>query len=389
HESQTIKEFLSIIEVPTTHEERLIFVEKMLVLQDKLPSMSIEETKDAIEEFEAVLEIEFLDPEVVCYYRLFLLPAFLKVGEVEKARGEIYYIEKSLNKDNLQHMYHYNLNLRAMASLECDYESAIKHAEKAMEIAACNDGFLQIDINRAKYNAALDYTSLHYPMEAIMLLRDINYSIKGYRVDSSGLQRGVDMLLGVNYARVGKHEEAEALLEAAIKRAKVYKDKQYLGSVLYNFGTIKKLSKNWKQAREYFKEARELLPSLSMLHFLCIYGDIQCIIMTKSFSEAEDMLKEAKIKSKDYPDQEMVEVLLGFLECIRIIIKGGTIFRREEAAFVQEKAIPFFLHHHMKFEAMWAYEILSVHYSKARKDKQSAEMYISSLEVHKALFKSE
>jgi len=46
-------------------------------------------------------------------------------------------------------------------------------------------------------------------------------------------------------------------------------------------------------------------------------------------------------------------------------------------------------HKHMKFEAMWACDILSTHYSKARKERQSAEMYVRSLEIHKTLLISE
>ena len=389
HEVKRIKKLLKIENMPTTQEDRLAFVDQILTWRDRLPTLTSDEIKDVIKEFEPILNMQCADAEVACYYRLFLVPAFIRIGEFEKARQEMAYIKAILNEDNPQHMYHYNLNLMAICGLDLDYVSSIRYGKKAIKIATDNKELLLTDVNRAKYNMANHYTYLHRPLKAIIYLRDVNCSNIESRTDLFPLQADVKMLLGLNYARAGNHEDAEDLLKEALRNLKSHRDKFFMGLAMYNYGAIKQLSKKWKQSRKYFKEATQYLPLSSIHHFWCVYGDIQSAIMCEDLAEAKEMLKEAKKNSKNYPDQEMVEVLFKYLYYIRIIIKGGTIFREDEVTFILEKVIPLFLKHHMKFEAMWACDILSTHYSKARKERQSAEMYVRSLEIHKTLLISE
>ena len=389
YESKSIKKLLKIENMPTTQEDRLIFVDQILTWRDRLPTLTAEEIKDVIKKFEPILNMQCADEEVACYYRLFLVPAYIRLGEFEKARQEMVHIEEILNKDNPQHMYHYNLNRRSICVLDLDYVSSIKYGKKAIKIATDNKELLQSDINRAIYNVANDYTDLHFPLEAILHFEAMDQFSHESRTDLIYIKMCSKMLLGLNYARFGRHKEAERLLKKALKQAKVYDNKYFMGIVLYNYGAVKQLSKKWEQAKRYFEEALEHLPPSSMYYFWCIYGSIQSSIICEDFSSAKEMLKKSNKTAKNYPYQEMVEVLFKYLDCTRTIMKGGTIFREDEVSFILEKVIPLFLKHHMKFEAMWACDILSIHYSKSRKERQSAEMYVKSLEIHKTLLISE
>ncbi|MCL2353379.1 MAG: tetratricopeptide repeat protein, partial [Defluviitaleaceae bacterium] len=295
----------------------------------------------------------------------------------------------TLNRENPQHMYLHTLNLRLLSNLDLDYEKAIEHGKKAIEIAKNSKELLPMDIHRAKYNVASDYTKLHQPLDAIVYLKDIENFIYESRANLNPFQIYAEMLLGLNYARAGKHEEAEEILQKSLKRAKSIEDEKCIGVVLYNQGAIKQIARKWEESREHFKEATEHLAPSDMNHFWCVFGDIQSAIMDENLAEAREMLAKTKNTAENYTDKEMAEVLFQYLECIQTIVKGGTIYRRREVKFTLEKAIPLFLEHSMKFEAMWAYEVLSTHYNKARKEKQSAEMYIKSLETYKTLFVNE
>lgn len=354
---RTFKEHFGLTDMPFTEFECATFKERLYHWFGLISSGKMDEADTLYAKILPILELESCDAELPMLFRLFELVYLRLKKEDDLFEERLEFLKGALGRMHIGQLYYYYNTMGWVYSVDEKHEEALASYRNALESLDANKELPRDSEERLLYNITITYSKLGLPHQAIMFVKDVKRGNDENKTER--LDLGFDIMLALNYTRIGEFKWAERLLTDCYIRAIAIEDKLSIGTTLYNFGLLYKRLKDWKMAINYLDQALEVYDAESDYHLWVCYHKIQCMIENRKFADAERMLKQAK---KNYAKNKASLIPLESLFHFLTLSRRQSTINRESEEYIEQVTVPHFLEIHLRFEAVNYYMLLERHH---------------------------
>jgi len=245
-----------------------------------------------------------------------------------------------------------------------------------------NEKFMLKDNGWLYYNIAMCYSDIEMPYNAISFFQKAKLAYPDNNTTNFVLN--ADRGIALNYIKANQLKDAERLINKCQVKSEILQDDAHIGFNLFCFGYMNKHAKNWETAIEYFDKALEHFAEDNVNYYSSIYHKIQCIIHTRAFTKANQLLKQAKDICKEHRIWAVYFEALGYYLKISNSMTSSGNDRPIE--YIETIAIPHFIKMHDYFVAIDYYLLLGKHYERLRSVKKSLIMTEAIHNIYKRCF---
>ncbi|MCL2575103.1 MAG: hypothetical protein FWE33_01595 [Defluviitaleaceae bacterium] len=385
-ELERVKKFLKIEGMPLTEDERAAFRESLYYWRDLLRVGRTKEAEDMHKVLSPAVNLEPVDTDLSMLYRLFeVIHIFYEAGDnyADIANEKMSYLEDKQEIMSVEHLYYYHSNIGFIKILNEQYTEAIKSFTKTLDLVKDNEDFSSEDLEKVHYHIALCYNYIENPFRTIMFLNKIPRANSGSRTSLHRINS--DVMLSLNYIKIGEFDFAKELLNNCLLRAKGTLNKSLIGLVLRNLGVLYRFSKDWEKSIDYFDQAMMFLEETSEHYMGALYYKARCLIELKSFTEAKKIIINAKAKYSKSPDLIIFEILTHILA----VSKRMSSYDVMSVEYIEKTAIKYFIDNSIRLEAIACCELLSEYGVKSKRTGKSLEAKAIINDIYKHMFNNQ
>ena len=364
------KKHFNIVDLPLTERECIAFRERLYYWRSLLRAGRMSEANDIYSEIANIDKLESCDYDTTTLCKMLEVYHLMVEGKYDLAKEKLVIHQKSLNKFDIESLYHYNNSKGFLHIQQGNYDQSLDYYLKAYEISENHKGLMPEDDGRLYYNIAYSYTCMDIPYRAIFFLQKAKHA-QTYDKDAK-LFFYINQALATNYVKMNQLKEAERLLNQCLLKAESIKDNSFVSLVWFGFGYLNKKANNWSLAIKHFDDAMGRLPKDTLDFFPALYHKIHCVIRSRAFTEASQLLLQAKEK---YDMNEMWQIYFTALwHYLKISSNMSTNNNDESIKYIEYRAIPYFISKHDYFTTIDYYSLLEQHYGKLNSTKKSLLM---------------
>ena len=375
---KSIKERFDIVGLPLTARECVAFRERLYYWRDLIRAKRMEEARAIHKEMFNIYNLEPCDPEMVMLYRMIEVKFLVAEGNNKSATEKLDIPQKRIDEMSDENKFHFWNNKGALYTYQGCCEEGLEFLLKAYKLMGNNEALVYEDDGALYYAIAMCYTYIEIPHHAITFWQKARQAYPTKRTTRFILR--VEQGLALNYVKINQLDDAETLLNKCLIMAESIKGENYLSHTLFCYGYMHKKAKNWGAAVEYFDKALNYAPKGSVDYYPCIYHKIQCIIHTRAFTKAGQLLEQVKnICKNDDVWAVYFEALGHYLKISRRMTSNEN---DESIEYIENIAIPYFIKMHDYLNAVEYYLLLEQHHEKMKRIMQSLLMTKAILDIY-------
>ncbi|MCL2362918.1 MAG: helix-turn-helix transcriptional regulator [Defluviitaleaceae bacterium] len=364
------KKSFRIVGLPITEREIVVFLETLYHWRDLIGAKRLDEARVKYKELSNIGNLEPCDFHMVTLCKLIGIRFLIADNNYIVAEKELKNYEKHLEKMTNECKYHYYFNKGFLNARQGHPEKSLDFYLKAYELVENQKDLLPRPDGWLYYGIAWCYSYMEIPYHALTFWRKARQAHVEIKADNFTLY--IDHSVAINYMRMNQLRDAESLLNKCMVTSESTKDNYYVGMTLYSFGFLHKQRENWNAAIEYFDKASKYLLNSSDNCYTSLYHKIYCVIHTRAFTEARQLLEYAKttcVGNKLWTSY--YEALEHYLKISKNMTShdNGKIIE-----YIENIAIPYFIKQHDYFIAIDYYALLERHYEKINSRMRSLEM---------------
>jgi len=377
-ELQRIKERFNIVGLPLTEHERDIFYRHLYYVRSLIRGKRLTESRDIFNELTNIDNLEPCDSEIVALCKMFEAQLTIAEGFYVSAEKKL----KSYNPDIVydENTYHYFFNKGYLGICCEDYDEGLEYLLKAYELIEIHKDLVLEDDERLYYYIAICYTYIEVPYRAMFFIQKAQQVQVCSENRAPNLSLHLNRMLAMNCIYTNHFDEAKKLLDKCLIEYKSIKDEALAGDTLFFFGSMYRQMKNWDMAIEYYDSALNCLPDSTNNYFAALYGKIYCVIQTREFTKAGQMVEEAKKQSiANMLWTKYFEALQHYLTIIRRLTSSDN---DKACNYIVNEALPYFYENHDYFLAIDYCRLLEQHYKKLKNSRLSFMMADKTLKIY-------
>lgn len=380
-ELKALKEHFGFAEMPLTELECAAFKERLHMWRDLIRDGRLDEARELHIKISPIINFEACEPDLSILFRLYEVLLLLYEKNLFSAEDKLNYLSSVMDKMSNEHIYHYNHMMGSFSSMCKDSKNALKYYLQAYELTKSLANISPEDKEKLCYNIASCYQNLDLPNSAILFLYEVYKADTKKRITAASLS--MDITLARSYIKIGEFEKAEQILNQCLVWAKGIEDSYNEAVTLFYLALLYRYSEDWGKSIEYFTKTLDIFDTSSDFHPWAFYYQIRCLIASRKFLKAEEMLNEAK---SYYGTDDEYSILFESLNHLLILSKRLTMKNNESVEYIETVAIPHLLKIHVSFEAISYYEVLEKHYAKTKKLFKSLQMSKEIRGIYERMF---
>ena len=364
------KETFKIVGLPITEREIVVFLETLYHWFDLIAAKRLEDARVIYKELSNIGNLEPCDFHMATLCKLIGIRFLIADNDYTAAEKELKNCEKHLEKMTNECKYHYFYNKGFLNARQGHHEKSLDFYLAAYELMENQKDLLPRADGWLYYGIAWCYSYMQIPYRSLVFWQKARQTHSEIKADNFILY--IDHSVALNYMRTNQLKDAESLLNKCMITSKGIRDNYYVGMTMLSFGHLYRQIENWTTAIEYFDKASKYLPNGSVNFFASLYHKIYCIIHTRAFTEARQLLEYAKTMCNGNKLWiSYYEALEHYLEISRNMTSHNNVKIIE---YIKNIAIPYFIEQHDYFIAIDYYALLERHYEKINSRMRSLEM---------------
>ena len=335
-----------------------------------LEEKKFKEVEAIFKEIQKDKEMILNTPNIIYDYYIFKLRYLVVIDDLDQAKVVI----EQLNgiKDLLKpELYCSFLHYAGMYKCKKDkYKEGLQLLQEA-EIVMNQIGK---PIPSLLYHMALTFSHLQ---NSVLAIYYTNESLKVYS-NQMNYQRIIDckMIIGINYIRVKRWEEAEKEFNNIMKVASAINNKVVMATVYHNLGYLYSKKGNHDAAMRNFQLSLDLKGTKDSSYFTTILYLVTYLYAIKRLEECQAILEKV-LKEKNLKSYAMLEVQLRSI-WFEVVFEIGKKEISDVISFFEDVALPYFLGINNQKHLGTCYYKLGKYYSKNRKYKLASEYFEKS-----------
>lgn len=335
-----------------------------------LEEKKFKEVEAIFKEIQKDKEMILNTPNIIYDYYIFKLRYLVVIDDLDQAKVVI----EQLNgiKDLLKpELYCSFLHYAGMYKSKKDkYKEGLQLLQEA-EIVMNQIGK---PIPSLLYHMALTFSHLQ---NSVLAIYYTNESLKVYS-NQMNYQRIIDckMIIGINYIRVKRWEEAEKEFNNIMKVASAINNKVVMATVYHNLGYLYSKKGNHDAAMRNFQLSLDLKGTKDSSYFTTILYLVTYLYAIKRLEECQAILEKV-LKEKNLKSYAMLEVQLRSI-WFEVVFEIGKKEISDVISFFEDVALPYFLGINNQKHLGTCYYKLGKYYSKNRKYKLASEYFEKS-----------
>jgi len=364
------KECFGIVGLPLTEWECITFRERLYYWRDLIDARKMDEARAIYKEVANIHKLELCDIDIVILCKLMMIRFLITDKKYEEAEKEIKLCEKYVDQMKDEQLYYYYINDGFLNFRKEQYEKSLEIYLKAYELIDNDNPLLRAD-RRLYVNIAWCYAYIELPYLAIFFYNKAKY-IHSDNI-SKNLSLYIEYMSAFCYVTTNQLKEAEKILNKCLAKIEGTRNDSNISMVLLHFGHLHKKKEEWITAIDFYDKAILYINNTGVdSYFVCHYHKIYCIIQTKKFTKAKQMLEQIK---KECINNELWKQYFTSLEHYLKISSHMTSYDYNDCIeYILSKAIPYFFKNHDYLLAKDYYQLLEKHYEKVGSTKKSLQM---------------
>ena len=379
---EAIKKLFNIVGLPLTEQECVAFRERLYYLYSLIRDKKMDEAKAIQKELVNIDKLKPCDFEMVILCKLIEIQLLLSEGNYISAEDKHNLLQDDLDMMGYENLFHYNYNKGALYVHQDCYDEGLNFFMKASELMddkkvliPNENGYLYYYISMCYSYLGIPYHAISYWQKAKQMYPDNN---------TTGFILNADRGIALNYIRTNQLKDAERLLNKCQAKSEGLKDNAHIGVTLLFFGHMYKKAENWVAAIKYYDMAIECLPVGTINYSASVYHKIFCVIHTRAFTKAEQLLEQAK---DIFKENKVWAVYFEALGHYLKISRSMTSYKNKTSIkYIESIAIPHFTKMHDYFIAMDYYSLLAKHHEKLKSTLKSLRMIKGLNDILKRCF---
>jgi len=364
------KECFGIVGLPLTEWECITFRERLYYWRDLIDAKKMDEARAIYKEVANIHKLELCDIDIVLLCKMMMIKFLITDENYKEAEKEIKLCEKYVDQMKEEHLYYYYSNVGFLYVRTNQYEKCLEFYLKAYNLVDDDNPLLKANV-RLYVNMAWCYTYMEIPYRAIFFYN------KAKQLYSDNISKDmslyIERMLAYCYVMTNQLIEAENILNKYIAKAEGTRNDSNIGMVLQCFGHLHKEKQEWKVAIDFYDRAILYLHDTGGdNYFSSHYHKIYCVIQTKRFAKARQMLMQIKA---EYTNNELWKQYFTSLEHYLEISSHITSYDYNDCIeYILSEAIPYCFDNHDYLMAKDYYQLLEKHYEKVGSTKKSLQM---------------
>jgi len=377
---KTLRKHFDVVGMPLEVGERKDFREKLYYWRDLIRAREIEKARKIYEEVKNVANLKPCDFDLYTLYRLFEALLYIAENNVFTAGDILGDLRGVIGIMTPEHKYYFDFHMGSFYATANSLEEALVYYRKALDTMKGNTGIVSDSEDRIYENLAICYTDLEQISRAIIFLKELPKTTPKNRMKPHRI--GIDMMLAINYYKIGEYKEAEKILQDCLSRSRGIDNELYIGLSLQNLGILHRHSENWEKAIEYFEKAFNHFEKNTHHHAWALYLKICCMIETTKLNALERELIEI---TKALEDNDNYVIFLETLRYTIYLNRSISRYNVTAVEYIENVSIPHFIKTNSRLEALHCYKLLERHFIRNKQQKKSLEANRGMLEIRERM----
>jgi len=338
----------------------------------------MDEAKAIQKEMANIDNLKPCDLEMVMLFKMIEVQLLLAEDNYKSAENRLNISQECLDKMGSENLFHYRYNKGVLCVNQYCHEEGHDFFMQAYKLMKGNKALILKDEGWLYYYIALCYSYIEIPYHAVSFWQKARRAYPENR--TTDFIFNTDRGIALNYIKMNQLSDAEELLNNCLVMDESIRNDNCRSYTLFCFGYMYKKARNWKAAIEYFNKSLEYASRDTIYYYSSVYHKIQCIIHTRAFTKANELLEQVKAVCK--ADNVWAVYFEALGHYLKISSSMTSSEHDESIKYIINIAIPHSIKMHDYLNAVDYYSLLGRHYEKLKNLKKSSLMDKAILNIY-------